>query len=65
MNFTVTFYFETSDTPETDLTLFAKVSAKGWRQALILAKRILKFQNPNVSFSRLWFWSVEGRPKSM
>ncbi len=61
-NFAVTFYFETSDKPQTDLTLFAKVSAENAASALTLAKAILEVENPNVNFHKIWLWHIEGRP---
>ena len=61
MNFTVTLYFETSDSPETDLQVNTNVVAINWCHALAVARQEIK-NNRDLNFRINWCWCVVGSP---
>ena len=63
--FFVSFILETSENAESDLQLATRVDADNWRKALIVAKKVLKAEHPNLNLAKIWFLSIEGMSQSM
>ena len=58
----VTCILLTSKKAESDQSFSVRVNAENDADALVLAKKLLKFKYPNLNFRKIWCWFVEGRP---
>lgn len=57
--FKVELIFESSIAANPDPSLTTEVIAKDEAEALILAKSILKVENPDMNFMKVWCWQIE------
>ena len=60
--FSVTLIFEASGNSWSDFSLINNLYAKNHMEALACAKKMLKNEYPHFNFSKVWCWSVEGKP---